>query len=72
MPKTTLFESIHHGDKVSILVYAGRSSAGLEWKPKTGRAVMRGTVGWILDMGGRYGTSGIATEENTVRVVKGR
>lgn len=33
-----------------------------------GRAVMRGPAGWVLNMGGPYGTPGIACEENTVWV----
>jgi len=36
----------------------------------TGRAVMKGPVGWVLNMGGRYGTPGIADERNTVKIVK--
>lgn len=34
----------------------------------TGTAVMRGPAGWVLNLGGRYGTPGIATSENTVAV----
>jgi hypothetical protein len=26
--------------------------------------------GWVLNMGGKHGTPGIATEENTVRIRK--
>jgi len=33
---------------------------------------MRGPYGWALNMGGRYGTPGVATSENIVRVGKAR
>jgi hypothetical protein len=29
---------------------------------------MKGPAGWVLNMGGRFGTPGIATENNIVRV----
>jgi hypothetical protein len=63
-----LVASIKHGDKVTILVPAGIGRDGQEWKEKTGRAVMRGPAGWVLNMGGPHGTPGIATEKNTVAV----
>ena len=62
--------SIRHGDLVEILIYAGMGRNGPEWRPKRGRAVMRGPAGWVLNMGGRYGTPGIATEKSFVRVVR--
>ncbi len=34
----------------------------------TGRAVMLGSYGWVLNMGGRYGTPAIANSANIVRV----
>lgn len=33
-----------------------------------GRVVMRGPAGWVLNLGGKYGTPGIATPENTIYV----
>lgn len=71
-PAATLTDLIRAGDKVTILVPNGIGRNGVEWKEKTGRAVMRGPAGWVLNMGGRYGTPGVATEESIVRVVKGR
>lgn len=68
MTKTALLETIKHGSKVTILVPAGYGRNGQEWKPKAGRAVMRGPAGWVLNMGGRYGTPGVATEKNIVQV----
>lgn len=68
-----LANTIQVGDKVTILRYAGRNIDGtLDWKPATGRAVMRGPHGWVLNMGGRYGTPGIATDENTISVKRGK
>ena len=48
------------GDRVTIVNRFGQS--------RTGRAVMRGPAGWVLNMGGRYGTPAIATNENIVLV----
>jgi hypothetical protein len=60
---------VRHGDRVTILVPNGIGRNGQEWKAKTGRAVMRGAIpgSWVLNMGGRYGVPGVATENNFVR-----
>lgn len=63
-----LVDSIRHGDKVTILVPAGFGRGGQEWKPRTGRAVMRGPAGWVLNLGGAHGTPGIASSRNIVSV----
>lgn len=55
-----LFPLIKAGSKVTIVNRFGQ--------PSTGRAVMRGPAGWVLNLGGRYGTPGIATPENTTAV----
>jgi len=34
----------------------------------SGRAVMKGPCGWVLNMGGKYGRPAIATEDNVVAV----
>lgn len=70
--KNGLVDSIGPGDRVTILVPAGIGRGGQEWKQKTGRAVMRGPHGWVLNMGGAHGTPGIAGESNTVKVVKAK
>lgn len=72
---TTLVATIEPGDRVTILVPAGFGRNGQEWKERTGRAVIvthRGTphAYAALNMGGRYGTPGLATSENTVAVRK--
>jgi hypothetical protein len=68
MAKT--FNDIKAGTRVTILVHNGIGRDGVEYKRRTGRAVMRsGDVrGWVLNMGGRYGTPALAFPENTVKV----
>ena len=56
------FDAIRPGDRVTITNRFGQL--------RTGRAVMTGPAGFVLDMGGRHGTPDIATPENTVRVRK--
>jgi hypothetical protein len=51
---------IHAGDRVTIVDRFG--------KQRSGRAVMRGPAGWVLNMGGKHGTPAIADDNNTVRV----
>ena len=69
-----LFSRIRVGSRVTIRVPNGKSidwTTGKiiqDWTQRTGRAVMRGQAGWVLNMGGRYGTPGIATPENVVAV----
>lgn len=70
--KEVCLNVIKAGDKVTILVPNGIGRNGQEWKAKIGRAVMRGPAGWMLNMGGRYGTPAIATEKNLVSVNGGR
>ncbi len=65
-----VISTISAGDRVTIRIPAGRGMNGQEWKEATGRAVMFGPGGWVLNMGGRYGTPGIANEENIVKVRK--
>jgi len=63
---------IHVGDRVTILVPAGLSLRdGREYREKTGRAVMRGPGGWVLNMGGKHGTPAVASAENIVRIKSG-
>lgn len=64
-----LLASILPGDRVTILRPAGLGRNGQEWAPSTGRAVMKGPYGWVLNMGGKHGTPGIAEEGNIVSVI---
>ena len=57
---TPNINEIRPGDKVTILTPHGQH--------RTGRVVMRGPAGWVLNLGGRYGTPGIADERNIVKV----
>lgn len=69
----TLIATIGVGDRVTILVPNGIGRFGLEFKEATGRAVMPSAHGgWVLNMGGRYGTPGIADNTNVVAVKKAR
>ena len=34
----------------------------------TGKAVMKGPAGWVINLGGKYGTPAIASEDNTIAV----
>ncbi len=62
-------KDIKHGDRVTILIPCGIGRNGQEFTPKTGKAVMHSANGgWVLNMGGQYGTPAIATEENTLAV----
>ena len=63
-----MLESIRPGDRVTISVPNGIGRNGQEWKASTGRAVMPGPAGWVLNMGGPHGTPGIASAENIVSV----
>ncbi len=56
-----LLATIGHGDRVTIVDRFGQE--------RTGKAVMRSTHGgWVLDMGGKHGTPGIADETNITKV----
>ena len=63
---------VRHGDRVTILIPNGIGRNGQEWKAKTGRAVMRGAIpgSWVLNMGSRFGTPGVATETSFVKAVR--
>jgi peptidoglycan hydrolase-like protein with peptidoglycan-binding domain len=58
------FAKIGPGDRVTILTPHGQE--------RSGRVVMRGPAGWVLNLGGAHGTPGIAHEGNVVKVRKQR
>jgi hypothetical protein len=68
MAKTKGYSDIRPGLKVTILVHAGIGRNGPEKKEATGRVVMSGPAGWVLNMGGRYGTPEICSPDNFVRI----
>jgi len=55
-----MYSQIRNGARVTIVNRFGQQH--------TGRAVMLGLGGWVLNMGGAHGTPGIATPENVVKV----
>lgn len=56
-----LIDIVRAGDRVTIVDRFGVQ--------RTGRAVMRCSAGgWVLNMGGKHGTPGIATDANTTFV----
>ena len=59
-----LLNSVRVGDGVTISDRFGQNL--------TGRAVMRGPCGWVLNMGGPHGTPGIADEQNIVSIRRKR
>src|SRR5277367_4223341 len=66
--KLQLLKSIRPGDRVTILVPAGRGRNGQEWTERSGRAVIVSEGHVALNMGGAHGTPGVATVENLVSV----
>lgn len=54
------FSAIKAGCRVTIVTPHGQQ--------RTGRAVMRGPAGWVLNLGGKHGTPGIASETNVLMV----
>lgn len=57
-------DNIKVGDTVELRTPQGQL--------RRGRAVMRGPHGWVLNMGGPYGTPGVVTNANFVRIVRRR
>jgi hypothetical protein len=62
--KAMLFDKIKRGDRVTIVTRFG--------KEMTGRAVMLGPAGWILDMGGPHGRPMFASPGNVTRINKAK
>ena len=66
MAKT--INDIRVGSTVTISVPNGMGRNGPEYKPKSGRAVMKGPAGWVLNMGGRFGTPAVCTPDNFLAI----
>ena len=62
METKTVFDVIQAGDRVTIEARFGKEA--------TGTAVFKSAYGWALNMGGKHGTPGVATRENTLRVYR--
>jgi hypothetical protein len=41
-------------------------------KELKGKAVMKGPIGWVVNMGGRYGMPNVVTERNFIKIRKGK
>ena len=67
-----LIRRIKPNDRVTIRIPNGLGRNGVEWKEKTGRAVIcnhlrdPNNLTVVLNMGGAYGTPGVACVENIV------
>lgn len=63
-----LLATIRPGDRVTVLVPSGMGRDGQEYRKQTGtaRIISPGCV--ALNMGGRFGTPGVATADNLVSV----
>lgn len=59
----TRFNDIRPGDRVTILVPAG----GSDYASKTGRATLVFPTHAVINLGGRFGTPGIADANSYVR-----
>lgn len=67
-----LVASIRPGDRVKILVPNGTKRDGTtDWKSVSGRAVICSGTHATLNLGGRFGTPGVATPDNIVEVKHG-
>ena len=41
-------------------------------KELKGKAVMKGPIGWVVNMGGRHGMPGVVTERNFIKIRQGK
>jgi hypothetical protein len=61
------FNGIRPGDRVTMLVPAGRGRDGQEYAQRSGRVVMVFPTHVVLNLGGRFGTPGVCDEHNYVK-----
>lgn len=62
------FQNGRPGDRVTIRVPNGIGRNGLEFKEASGRVVMAFAGHLTLNMGGKFGRPGVATDANFVRI----
>lgn len=73
-----MIRSIEPGDRVTVMIPNGTGRNGVEHKKATGRAVIcnhkrdPSNLTVALNMGGKWGTPGLATPENIVSISKSR
>lgn len=71
MDKAAILATVRAGDRLMLLVPNGIGRSGVEWKAVTGRAVMPSAHGgWVVNLGGKFGTPGVVDVDNFVKVVK--
>jgi hypothetical protein len=56
-----MYEDIKVGYRVQFETPQGQKSSG--------KVVMKGTYGWVLNAGGRYGTPKVVTPKNFVKIL---
>jgi hypothetical protein len=70
------YDAIRAGDRVTFQSYNGlrleRGRTVPEFKPRTGRAVMRGPAGWVLNMGGPHGRPAVCGPDAFIRATRPR
>jgi hypothetical protein len=66
------YDDIRMGDRVTFWSYNGRGRDGAEYTPRSGRAVMRGPAGWVLNMGGPHGRPGICGPDAFIKATRPR
>ena len=59
-----MFKDIQVGDSVTMSTPQGQVLSG--------KAVMKGPYGWVINVGGRHGTPRVVHENNFVKMRKGR
>lgn len=64
-PTTNIVSTIRRGDRVTIKDRFGKTQVGTAVMPSS-------HGGWVLNMGGKYGTPQVADDKNIVSVKKGR
>ena len=59
-----MFKEIQVGDSVTMSTPQGQEVRG--------KAVMKGPHGWVINIGGRFGTPKVVNESNFIKMRKGR
>ena len=59
-----MFKDIQVGDSVTMSTPQGQVLSG--------KAVMKGPYGWVINVGGRHGTPRVVHENNFVKMRKGK
>lgn len=56
------------GDVVEYWQYAGRGLEGPEYKPASGKVVIKNPASLVLNIGGKWGTPAVVDERNITRI----